>query len=127
MQLLPKGYYAIQTDFENAPKDQFTYKGVTYAVTEGVNLFATLKDAAPFATETPDTVLDGLDYSEFVAPVVLFSAGRHKVENFNLPASIYLLGEGASVDPNVWGEDPLVAPTLNEARTEEKESVLCGR
>ena len=29
---LPRGYYAVAADFENAPKDQFTYKGVTYAV-----------------------------------------------------------------------------------------------
>ena len=36
MQQLPRGYYAVASDFENASKDTFTYKGVTYAVTEGV-------------------------------------------------------------------------------------------
>ena len=39
MQQLPKGYYAVQSDFANAPKTEFTFRGVTYAVTEGVNLF----------------------------------------------------------------------------------------
>ena len=45
MQKLPKGYYAIQADFENAAKDCFTYKGVCYEVEEGVNLFATAPEA----------------------------------------------------------------------------------
>ena len=37
---LPKGYYAVQSDFENASKNVFVFKGVEYEVTEGENLFA---------------------------------------------------------------------------------------
>ena len=67
---LPKGYYAVAADFENAPKDSFTYRGVSYAVTEGVNLFATPHDALAAATDIPDTVLEGLDYESFDTPVI---------------------------------------------------------
>ena len=42
---LPRGYYAVQNDFENASKETFVYKGVTYAVKEGENLFPTVIEA----------------------------------------------------------------------------------
>ena len=63
MQRLPRGYYAVASDFENASKDTFTYKGVTYAVTEGVNLFGRVRDADKVATDIPETVLDGVEYT----------------------------------------------------------------
>ncbi len=126
MQQLPRGYYAVASDFENAPKDTFTYKGVTYAVTEGVNLFATVHDADKAAKEIPDMVLDGVNYTEFCAPVILLSAGRHKIDRYRFGGSRYLLGANAGVNPNVWGEDRFVSPAFNEARAEEKESVLWG-
>ena len=75
MQQLPKGYYAVAADYENAAKDSFTYRGVTYAVTEGVNLFGSVIDANAAATEVPETVLEGLEYDSFSAPVLLFSVG----------------------------------------------------
>lgn len=126
MQQLPKGYYAVAADFENASKDTFTYKGVTYAVTEGVNLFAKPHDAEKAACEIPDVVLEGLSYETFDAPVILFSAGRHNIDRCTLGGSRYWLGQGACVSPNVWGGDPLLRPARNEARDEQTESELFG-
>ena len=126
MQQLPRGYYAVASDFENASKDTFTYKGVTYAVTEGVNLFATVHDADKAAKEIPEMVLDGVNYTEFSAPVILFSVGKHKIDRYRFGGSRYLLGENAGVSPNVWSEDRFASPAFNEARTEDKDSVLWG-
>ena len=122
MQQLPRGYYAVAADFENAPKDTFTYKGVTYAVTEGVNLFATAAEADKAATETPDTVLEGLTYESFEAPVILFSAGLHRTDRFYLYASRYLLGQGACVNPNLPMTDKNEGMPANPARDAENET-----
>ena len=132
MQLLPKGYYAVQSDFENAPKDTFTYRGVTYQVEAGVNLFDSCYAADVAATEVPDVVLEGLPYEQFTAPVILFSAGKHKIgstraEAVSFKASRYLLGEQAGVSPSIWGgDDPTAVPPLNPARGGDTESVLSG-
>lgn len=132
MQQLPKGYYAIQSDFENAPKDTFTYRGVTYAVEVGVNLFASCAEANAAATEIPEEVLAGLPYEQFTAPVLLFSAGVHhiggKPENMVvIGASRVLLGEQAGVDPNVFNtQDPTAVPALCPARVGAGESELRG-
>ncbi|MBE6595576.1 MAG: hypothetical protein E7644_07235 [Ruminococcaceae bacterium] len=132
MQQLPKGYYAVQSDFENSPKDTFTYKGVTYIVEAGVNLFATCAEANAAAIETPDEVLAGLPYEEFTAPVLLLSAGVHHIggkreDMVVVGASRFLLGEQAGVEPNIFHtEDPTVVPTLNPARVGEGESELRG-
>ena len=124
---LPKGYYAVAADFENAPKDMFTYKGVTYAVTEGVNLFATAPEADAAATEIPDTVLEGLGYERFDAPVLLFSVGTHRIDNLNPVASRYLLGEKAGVNPNLTPENFGDVPPLNPERADiNAESVMYG-
>ncbi len=129
MQKLPRGYYAVASDFENASKTEFVYKGVCYAVEAGVDLFATVHEAekAIAKDETaPDTVLEGLTYDAFEGPVVLFSAGRHKIDRYNPTRNRYLLGQGACVSPNLpaaRGE----CPELNPARADEaKESVLFG-
>ncbi len=132
MQLLPKGYYAVQSDFENSSKDTFTYKGVTYAVEAGVNLFASCYEADKAATEIPDIVLAGLPYESFNAPVILFSAGKHQIgrvreETVTFTASRILLGEQAGVASSLFeSDDPLAVPTLNPAREGEGESELCG-
>ena len=127
MQQLPRGYYAVVADFGNAPKDTFTYKGVTYVVKEGENLFGTLHDAATAAVEIPDTVLEGLDYECFEAPVILCGRGLHQVDSFAFRASCYLLGEGACVSPNVPTENMLEPPALNESRADlEKETIIKG-
>ena len=127
MLALPKGYYAVQADFENAPKDTFTYKGVTYAVTEGVNLFATAPEADAAATEVPDTVLEGLDYTCFEAPVLLFSTGTHRIDNLNPISSRYILGEKAGVNPNLAPERFGELPPLNPERADaEAESIMYG-
>ncbi len=125
---LPKGYYAVQCDFENAPKDTFTYKGVTYAVKEGENLFASIHDANPKATEIPDTVIEGLDYESFTTPVVLFSKGFHNntFDRFTFDHSLTVLGEGACINPNVPSEDPLAPPERNPLRAEENETLIKG-
>ncbi len=128
MQKLPRGYYAVQSDFENAPKDTFVFRGVTYAVEEGVNLFATPHDADKAATEVPEVVLDGLEYASFDAPVVLFSVGKHSIDRFKFSASRYWLGEKAGVNPNLPAETLMDPPELNPARSgsEEGESLLRG-
>ena len=127
MQQLPRGYYAVAADFDNAPKDTFTFKGVTYAVKEGENLFGKLHDASPAAVEIPDTVLEGLEYENFEAPVILCGQGLHQVDRFTFKGSCYLLGEGAGISPNVPSGNELEPPALNEARADlEKETVLKG-
>ena len=102
MNQLPKGYYAVQCIADDVPElvaDSFTYKGVTYAAEVGVNLFPTIAAALAAATEIPDTVLEGLDYEKFEAPVILLSAGRHGVgrkgpkDRIIFDRSIYVLGE----------------------------------
>ncbi len=123
---LPKGYYAVQSDFENASKNVFVFKGVEYEVTEGENLFANVIDAHAAAVEIPETVLEGLDYESFETPVLVFSSGIHRIAGFKPDRDITLLGEMAGVDPNVKSADPLEAPVLNSLRAPENESVLYG-
>ncbi len=125
MQQLPRGYYAIQSDFDNSPRDSFTFRGVTYAVCEGVNLFASIGEANEHATEIPQEVLEGLPYESFTTPVLLFSAGRHCIDRFAFTKSLTLLGQGAGISPNIPSDNPLEPPALNPART-EGESVLYG-
>ncbi len=130
MNQLPKGYYAVVSDFENAPKDAFTYKGVTYAVQEGVNLFATIHEADAAATnagDIPETVLEGLDYDSFSAPVLLFSTGKHRIDKFTYTAPRILLGQKAGISPNLSAPAEGEAPAFNEARAEmDEESVIYG-
>ena len=78
---LSSGYYAVVSDFENVPKDRFTYNGIEYALEVGVNLFKNLRDAFKSMAEAtaPDVVIDGLDYETFPYPVVLFLSGKHSV------------------------------------------------
>lgn len=121
---LPKGYYAVQNDFENAPKDVFTFKGVTYAVKEGETLFPTLADAAKNATVIPKVALEGLDYTPDT-PVILFSEGRHTVDRFAFSRSLTLLGQHAGVMPSLPAADPCETPAINPIR-EENESILYG-
>ncbi len=123
---LPKGYYAVASDFENAPKDTFTYKGVTYAVEVGINLFATPHEADAAAKEIPETVLDGLNYECFEAPVLLFSKGTHDTKRLYLSGSRYLLGQGAGVNPNLPITDVMEGSQLNPERGAEEETVFKG-
>ena len=85
MNLLPKGYYAISKD---ANATSFCFKDVTYDVVAGENLFPSLKDANEFIKEIPDTVIAGLDYESFDAPVVLFSAGEHSIDGHHYNRSL---------------------------------------
>ncbi len=137
MNQLPKGYYAVQCLADDVPElvaDSFTYKGVTYAAEVGVNLFPTIAAALAAATEIPDTVLEGLDYEKFEAPVILLSAGKHGVgrkgpkDRIIFDRSIYILGAQAGVNPNLPSEDPMQPQPLNPARAggDETESNLRG-
>ncbi len=137
MNQLPKGYYAVQPIADNVPElvaDSFTYKGVTYAAEVGINLFPTITAALAAATEIPDTVLEGLDYEKFEAPVVLLATGSHTVgrkgtkDQVVFERSVYLLGEKAGIPPNLPSTDPMQPPPANPLRdgTEENESVLRG-
>lgn len=125
MQPLPKGYYAVQSDFETNATDCFTYKGVSYSVTPGENVFASLQEANEAAKEIPEVILEGLSYDRFTTPVVLFSSGRHCIDLFKFNRSVTLLGEGAGINPNISSENPMDPPVLNPARS-ENESVLYG-
>ena len=126
MTKLPGGYYAVQADYENASHDTFVFKGVTYEVEEGANLFATPHEADAAAKQIPDTVLAGLDYAAFEAPVILFSTGTHRTNALYLSGSRYLLGEGACVNPNLPMTDHAVGMARNPARPEEAETVFRG-
>ncbi len=126
MQRLPKGYYAVQSDFENAPKDVFVFGGRTYAVEEGVNLFGDVRLADKAATQTPDEVLEGLPYTEINAPVLLFSTGRHKIDGYSAAGPRYWLGQRVGVNPNLPVQDKMEPPAFNSARDEQGESVLYG-
>ena len=127
MMPLPKGYFAVQADFENAPKDQFTYKGVTYAVSEGVNLFATPHEALAAASEAPDAVLEGLDYEKIDAPVILFSIGTHRIDKLQIDRAAYFFGQKAGISPNLPAEEKWGVPVFNAQRSvKEEETVLYG-
>ena len=124
---LPKGYFAVQADFENAPKDEFTYKGVTYAVTEGVNLFATPHEALAAATEIPEAAIEGLDYESFEAPVILLSVGTHRIDKLQIDRAAYFFGEKAGITPNLPAEEKWGVPVFNAERAvKEAETVLYG-
>ena len=81
---LPKGYYAVISDYENADRTSFTYKGVTYSVTEGENLFSTLAEAQVAALDAPEQEIEGV-IELYNAPVILFSEGKHSIDKFILP------------------------------------------
>ena len=136
MNQLPKGYYAVQSlpdDVTELVATSFTYKGVEYAVEVGVNVFPTVAAALAAATETPETVIEGLSYEKFEAPVILLSTGTHGVgrkgskDRVIFDRSVYVLGEQAGVSPNLPFEDPMQPQPLNPARgNKETESNLRG-
>lgn len=127
MQQLPKGYFAVQSEFNTAPKDSFTFQGITYAVTAGINLFSSLDEANKIiAGEIPKVVLGGLPYQSFSAPVILFSSGVHELEQFQFTQSLLLFGNGVGINPNTPSDDPLLPPTQNSLRDKASESVLKG-
>ena len=122
---LPSGYYAVKNDFESSPKDSFTYKGITYSVTEGEDLFPTLAEASKAAKETPTETISGLVGYKFDTPVIIFSDGRHTVDKFAFNRSVTLLGQNAGVEPNAQADGNDTVPEINPAR-EENESILYG-
>ena len=136
MNQLPKGYYAVQSlpdDVTELVATSFTYKGVEYAVEVGVNVFPTVTAALAAATEIPETVLEGLSYEKFEAPVILLSTGTHGVgrkgnkDRIIFDRSVYVLGEQAGVNPNLPFEDPMQPQPFNPARgNKETESNLRG-
>ncbi len=127
MKELPRGYFAVQSDFENSDHSVFSFRGETFAVKSGENLFATLPEALKAALDAtaPDEVICSLPYEGFNAPVILFSAGSHVIDRVRIERSVIMLGENAGVNPNLAGSDRLEMPTLNPERT-QNESVLSG-
>ena len=129
---LPKGYYAVVSDPALAEVGVFEYKSVKYSVTPGENLFSNLNDAYVKACEIPEEMLEGLDYESFSTPVVLMGGGVH-LYNKGTPGrrsvvfdhSIAILGEGASINPNMPTATPSEAPTVNPLR-EGNETELVG-
>lgn len=125
MLTLPRGYYAIQNHYEEHDHSTFTYKGITYAVEAGINLFPSILEANAAATEIPDTVLEGLPYASFDTPVLLFSAGTHSIDKYVCDRNITVLGEHAGISPNLFKADRTEMPALNPLRT-ENETVVTG-
>ncbi len=130
MKKLPLGYFAVQSDLENSPKDCFTYRGETFAAIEGENLFGNIKDAveAAYNAAAPSEVICNLHYESFPAPVLLFSKGKHNIEAFDrikVLNSVVMLGEKAGIDPNLPSADRKEMPALNPERGED-ESILFG-
>ncbi len=130
MKKLPLGYFAVKSDFENSPKDRFTFRGETFSVTEGENLFGNISDALAACKDSaaPQEIICSLPYEKFEAPVLIFSSGNHEINVFDrikIEHSVVMLGEKAGINPNVPSDDRLSAPTLNPER-EENESILCG-
>ena len=129
---LPKGYIAVASPFIDAPKNVFTYKGVEYEVEEGVNSFPTLTEALPFAVDKPDQIIEGLDYESFDCPVILFSAGVHRIGRNGktrvlIDREVVLLGQKAGVKPNLPMVDPRKPHPFNpERQIEAEESILKG-
>lgn len=129
---LPKGYYAVACSQEDATKDFFTYKGVKYSVTPGVNLFSSLNDAYVAACEIPSEILEGLDYESFDTPVVIMGPGEH-LYNRNTPGgrsvnvdhSVTILGHNACVNPNLASTSTSERPAKNPER-EKDETVILG-
>lgn len=127
---LPKGYFAVLPEGADAAEPIFEYQGWEYEVTAGENVFPNLFDAAEAAWalgEVPETVLPGLPYAAFDAPVLLFSAGKYKIDGFDFRRSLILLGEGAGKDPNTTPDDPTEPPALSPERADpDRESRLYG-
>lgn len=121
MSTLPKGYYVVRN--EEAPEDVFEFRGGTYRLTPGENVFPTLAEAAAAAIEVPSAVLGGLDYDSFTTPVILFTPGKHVPDKFVFEKSLTLLGYGAGISPNVDAQDGSKDP--NPLRG-ENESLLYG-
>ena len=124
---LPSGYTAVRAG-EAAPT--FFFKGVEYEVTEGENVFATVHEAAAAAFASgaaPADALPGIGALPSGVPVLLFSSGSHKIDNFEFAKSVVLLGQGAGLDPNTHPTAPAEAPALAPERADpEAESVLKG-
>lgn len=121
MKELPRGYYVV-TNNDNFKS--FSFKGITYSVKEGVNIFPSLKAASQCAENIPEAVIEGLDYISFNTPVILFSEGEHRVESFEFVKSLTLLGQNAGISPN----DSTVKgafPSLSVKR-KTNETVLLG-
>ena len=130
MKTLPKGYFAVIPDTPDCDKATLTYRGETFAVTEGENLFVTANAAVDAAkgADAPTEIICSLPYESFPAPVVLFSAGEHIINVFDrikVFSSVVMLGEQAGVNPNLPSENRLEMPALNPLRT-ENETVLAG-
>ena len=129
---LPKGYYAIASDYENAG-DSFSFKGVEYEVEKGVNLFATVTEALEsIGQDTPEEAIDGLEGELYTCPVMLLSAGIHlvgknKLSWVNLKISVAIVGQKAGISPNLPRENGIEAPALNpERECADEETVLVG-
>ena len=124
MKELPSGFYAVQAGLDaKEDKSVFTYKGVDYAVREGVNLFPEVYAALEAAADVPSSALENLSYSHFETPVILFSAGEHRTRNVTFKKSVTLLGEGAGVSPNMPSEG-FEFPEADPERGGEKETIL---
>ena len=122
---LPRGYYAVQSDFESCDKTIFTYKGVCYNVTEGENLFPSLAEANKAALSAPEEALEGIEASVPDTPTILFSEGRHTVDRFAFNHSVTLWGQNAGIPSELPTTDVLATPDINPTR-EKNESILYG-
>ncbi len=133
MNKLPKGYYAITSDFENAD-NVFFFGGVSYEVEKNVNLFPNVRAALDsISSDTPETCIPGLEaYGVLPCAVFLLTKGRHRIGRnrdtwVSVNRSLAIFGQKIGINPNLPAADPMVAPEMNPDRAElESESVLAG-
>lgn len=123
---LPIGYYAVSPEWTCIDENvTFDMCGKRYSAVIGINAFSSFGAAEQKADIVPQTVLSGLSYEKFITPVILFCSGEHNIDKTVITRSVTVLGSGASQNPNVPCDDPLMPWDMNNARG-MSESIFIG-
>lgn len=121
MKQLPVGVYAVSRSFPDATA--VTFRGVTYAVTPGVNAFRYMEELAQAQLQCVQAPFLGHE----AMPVIIIPAGELPIgtkgtaaQRFRtyLPRAVAILGENAGISPN--------GPDLRTPAERRPESVLQG-
>ena len=124
-QILPKGIYVVSSDFFDREGDvAFTFRGVDYTATIGVNAFARFDHMCEHAHNAPCAPFHGRTFDTPVAlvpaGVYKFKAGREFV-TVKLTRPITMIGEAMGVSPNAPEDISLPNPQRSM-----EESILEG-
>ncbi len=122
MKNLPEGYIAV-TNTEK-PASVFVFKGVSYRVIPGKNVFCSADEALQNIGVAPKTIIDGLQVLP-EAPAVLFSAGEHAADKLMIRKSVAFFGQNAGIRPNLPPRRKFACPAENKER-KVNESILKG-